>query len=160
MIELSWKKKITDKFDINQEDQEGQSLKERVMSRAQDTTTPEDISYHVWSWWMLLVTVLVVGMMIIIISLSNSKFLLLGLLTLIAMPVIVIYCLIMLIPEIKIFGFTVFDPKKLATRKRFSVGKTIAQSMGREFIRQSPEAAFMILFIIALFIIAVVLAIV
>ncbi|MHA1450758.1 MAG: hypothetical protein ACTSP4_15225 [Candidatus Hodarchaeales archaeon] len=155
---MSWKKIITGITEKDQEDQEGQSLKEKIMSRAQDTTTPEDISYHVWSWWILLVTVLVIGTFIIIISLSNSKFLFLGLLTLIAMPVIVIYCLIMLIPEIKIFGFTVFDPKKLATRKRLSVGKTIAQTMGREFIRQSPETAFLIFFIIALFIIAIVMA--
>lgn len=152
---MSWKKKIIDKLEDNQE---GPSIKERIVSRAQDTTTAEEMTYHVWSWWMLLVTVLIVGMMIIIFSLSNSKFLLLGLLTLIAMPLIIIYCLIMLIPEIKIFGFTVFDPKKLATRKRLSVGRTIAQSMGREFIRQSPEAAFMILIIIALFTIAIVMA--
>ena len=154
VIILAWRKLIKN------DDEKDLSIKEKILARTQDTTSPEDISYHVWSWWVLLVTVLITGTLIIIVSLSNPKFLLLGLLTLIATPVIAVYCLLMLIPKIKVFGFTVFDPKRLSARKRFSVGKTIAKTMGREFIRQSPEVALFIFFIAALFVVALVMALV
>ncbi|MHA2297500.1 MAG: hypothetical protein ACXAEU_17815 [Candidatus Hodarchaeales archaeon] len=151
---MTWRRS---RQDDNEQDR-GFSLKDKILARAQDTTTAEEIAYQVWSWWLLLVMTLIIGVFIIMFSLTNPKFILVGLLTLLAMPVIAIYCLIMLIPEIKIFGFTIFNPRKYSYRKQLSVGRTVAKAMTREFFRQSPEVAFILFAFVAIFIISIILA--
>ncbi|MFW9993822.1 MAG: hypothetical protein ACFFD4_17390 [Candidatus Odinarchaeota archaeon] len=148
----------------SEDDERGKKLplKDRILARAQDTTTPEEISYRMWSWWTLLLLTLIIGTFIILFSFAMAVekpvFLLLGLMTLIAMPVIIIYSMIMLLPEIKVFGFTVFNPKRFSVRRRFSVGRAIARTMTREFFRQSPEVAFLIFAFVIIYIIAIILA--
>ncbi|MHA2225390.1 MAG: hypothetical protein ACXAC8_09310 [Candidatus Hodarchaeales archaeon] len=134
------------------------SIKSAVETRIADTSTPEEVYFSTWAWFWVMIFSVFICLMIFIFSLSNSKFLLMGLLALIAIPFLIVWCLIHMIPTIKIFGFTIFDRHQLSLRRQLSVGKEIARFFSREFLQESPLIAFLLFSFILIFIFSVLVA--
>ncbi|WP_455139859.1 hypothetical protein [Candidatus Hodarchaeum mangrovi] len=135
-------------------------FRETVRQRSRDTSSPEELYFSAWNWFCLMIFGVFFSLIIFIFSLGNPKFLLVGLLALIAIPFIVIWCLTHMVPTIKIFGFTVFDRDQLSVRRQLSIGKEIARFFSREFLQESPMIAFFIFLFILIFILALMSAIV
>lgn len=130
-----------------------EEIRTTVKRRAADTSSAEDIYFSTWAWFWAMIFSGFVCFSIMIFSVVNPRLILVGLLALIALPFAVIWCLIHMIPTIKIFGFTIFDRRKLSLRRQLSLGKEIARFFSREFLQESPIIAFFIFsfFIIFLF---------
>lgn len=127
-----------------------EEIKTTVQRRAADTSSAEEIYFSTWAWFWAMLFSVFICFSIFLFSIVNSRFFLLGLLALIALPFTVIWCLIHMIPTVKIFGFTIFDRRKLSLRRQLSLGKEIARLFSREFLQESPLIAF---FIFAFFVI-------
>ncbi|MHA2074729.1 MAG: hypothetical protein ACXACU_16345 [Candidatus Hodarchaeales archaeon] len=135
-----------------------QELKTSLKTRVSDTSSPEDVYYSTWAWLWAMVFSVIICLAIFMVSLTNPKFLLMGILALIAMPFLVIWCLIHTIPTIKIFGFTIFDRHKLSLRRQLSLGKEIARVFSREFLDESPMIAFLFFAFVVIFILSIAIA--
>ncbi|MFW9853630.1 MAG: hypothetical protein ACFFFG_01120 [Candidatus Thorarchaeota archaeon] len=135
-----------------QEFKSEQSTKVRsaVARRKTQTTTPEELYFSTWAWFWALIFSIIGCFFLFLVGLTNSRFFYLGLLSLLAFPFIAGWCLIHMIPTVKIFGYTIFDRRKLSLRRQLSVGKEIARLFSREFINDEPLFAFLLfLFILA-----------
>ena len=137
-----------------------QEIKTRLRSRASDTSTPDKLYYSIESWFWAMIFLVFICIIIFIFSLTNSvnnpKFLLLGLLSLLAIPFLVLWCLIHMIPTIKIFGITIFDRHKLSLRRQLSIGKEIARLFTKEFLEESPMFAFLFFTFLVIFVLSIV----
>jgi len=140
--------------------QKTSDLRKTVRQRSRETSTPEELYFSAWNWFCLMIFGVFISLMIFIFSLGNPKFLLVGLLALIAIPFVVIWCLTHMVPTIKIFGFTVFDRDQLSVRRQLSIGKEIARFFSREFLQESPMIAFFIFLFFLIFILALMSAII
>jgi hypothetical protein len=136
-----------------------QEIKTSILSRASDTSSPEELYYSTWGWFWAMIFIVFICLFIFMVSLTNSKLLLVGLLSLFAMPFLVVWCLIHMIPTITIFGFTIFDRHKLSLRRQLTIGKEIARLFSREFLEESPMFAFLFFAFILIFILSIVMAI-
>ncbi|MFX0172762.1 MAG: hypothetical protein ACFE9L_12665 [Candidatus Hodarchaeota archaeon] len=134
-------------------------LRTTIKERVTETSTPEDIYFSTWAWFWTMIFAVFICLTIFLFGLTSTNFLLVGLLALIAIPFIVIWCLIHMVPTIKIFGFTIFDRRRLSLRRQLSVGKEIARLFSREFLQESPLFAFLILLFCIMFVFAILLAI-
>ena len=135
-----------------------QKIKTNLKSRVSDTSSPEDLYYSTWGWFFAMIFGIFICLAIFMISITNPKFILLGILSLLAMPFLVVWCLIHMIPTIKIFGFTIFDRHKLSLRRQLSLGKEIARLFSREFLDESPLIAFLFFAFIVIFILSIAIA--
>ncbi len=135
-------------------------LKSTITSRVSETSTPEDIYFSTWAWFWAMIFVVFICLSIFIFSLVNFRFIFVGLLALIAMPFLVIWCLIHMVPTIKIFGFTIFDRRRLSLRRQLTVGKEIARIFSREFLQESPIIAFLVFSFLIIFVFAVIIALI
>lgn len=138
--------------------QKREEIKTSVQRRAADTSTAEDIYFSTWAWFWAMLLSIFVCFLIFMISLVNPPFILVGFLALIALPFIVIWCLIHMVPTIKIFGFTIFDRRRLSLRRQLSLGKEIARLFSREFLSESPIIAFFIFLFFIVFLFALLFA--
>jgi cation transport ATPase len=127
-----------------------EEIRTTVERRAADTSTAEDVYFSTWAWFWAMIFSAFVCLVIFMVGITNPRFFLVGVLALIALPFIVIWCLIHMVPTIKIFGFTIFDRHRLSLRRQLSLGKEIARLFSREFLQESPIIAF---FIFAFFVI-------
>lgn len=112
-----------------------------------------------WSWFLLMIFGVFVGFTAFIFLLPNSSTLLLALLILLGIPFWILYCLFMMVPDITIFGVTVFSRRKLSVRNSVSVGGRIAYMFSKEFFRQHPQGAFVIFGYFVLLFLTVVIAV-
>jgi hypothetical protein len=138
--------------------QKKQAFQQTVQDRVADTSTPEEMYYSTTTWFWTMIFVIIICISFFFYGLVSPKFLLVGLLALIAMPFLVVWCLIHMVPTIKIFGFTIFDRKQLSLRRQLSVGKEIARFFTREFIQESPEFAFFLFLFSIIFLMALLFA--
>jgi len=135
-----------------------EEIKTTVQRRAADTSTAEEIYFSTWAWFWAMIFSGFACFSIFLFGVVNPRFILVGLLALIALPFIVIWCLIHMVPTIKIFGFTIFDRRKLSLRRQLSLGKEIARLFSREFLQESPIIAFFIFVFFVIFIFALLFA--
>lgn len=137
-----------------------QEIKTSFKSRVKDTSSPQELYYSTWGWFWAMIFSAFICLFIFMISLTNSKLILVGLLSLLAMPFVVIWCLIHMIPSITIFGFTIFDRHKLSLRRQLTIGKEIARLFSREFLKESPIFAFLFFAFVVIFILSILMAII
>ena len=135
-----------------------EEIKTTIERRAADTSTAEDIYFSTWAWFWAMIFGVFVCFAIIMVGIANPRFILVGALALIALPFIVIWCVIHMVPTIKIFGFTIFDRRRLSLRRQLSLGKEIARLFSREFLQESPIIAFFIFAFFVIFLFALLLA--
>ncbi len=138
-----------------------EQTEEEVKKRAdpKSTSTPEKIAFQMWGWFWALIIGCFVLFLFVLITLTNPDFWLTGILAIIAIPFWVFICLRNMIPEIKIFGFTIYSRKHLSLRQQLSVGGTIAKFFTKEFFRENPFAALSIVFFTVMFLLSIVLAV-
>lgn len=129
-----------------------------VQERARDTSSPENIYYSTWAWFWAMIFGIFGCLILFTMGISNPKFFLVGLLALLAVPFVIIWCLIHMIPTIKIFGFTVFDRRSLSLQRQLSLGKEIARLFSREFLHESPTFAFLLFAFLTIFILSLLMA--
>ena len=154
-----WKSRLTSlestiKTKLEQTEEE---VKKR--SDPKSTSMPEQVAFQMWGWFWALIVGSFVLLMFVIVTLTNPDFLLTGILTLIAIPFWIFICMRNMIPEIKIFSFTIYSRKHLSLRQQLSVGATIARFFTKEFFRENPFAAWSIIGFSFLFLISLVLAV-
>ena len=137
----------------------GEDFRETLSTRIGDTSTPEEVYYSTTAWFWAMVIVIMICITLFLYGIMNTRFLLVGLLALIAMPFLVIWCLIHMIPTVRIFGFTIFDRNQLSFRRQLTIGKEIARFFSREFLEESPLFAFLLFTFIVLFILTLITAI-
>ena len=143
--------------------QQFRTYKDDVVSKAktrmEDTSSPEQVYYSSWTWFWAMIFGVFLIFTLMIMTLVNPKFLLFNILLLLAIPFWIIWCLIHMIPEIRILGFTIFSRKQLSLRRQLSLGKEIARLFSRQFYQESPEAFFIFYIFIAFILLAILLAI-
>lgn len=135
-----------------------EEIKTTVQRRTADTSTAEEIYFSTWAWFWTMIFSGFACFSIFLFGVVNQRFILVGFLALIALPFIVIWCLIHMVPTIKIFGFTIFDRRKLSLRRQLSLGKEIARLFSREFLQESPIITFFIFAFFVIFIFALLFA--
>ena len=135
-----------------------EEIRTTVKRRAADTSSAEEIYFSTWAWFWAMLFSVIVCFSIAIFSIVNTRFIFVGLFALIALPFAVIWCLIHMIPTVKIFGFTIFDRHKLSLRRQLSLGKEIARLFSREFLQESPLIAFFIFAFFVVFLFALLFA--
>ncbi len=135
-----------------------EEIKTTVKRRAADTSSAEEVYFSTWAWFWAMIFSGFGCLIIFMVGITTPNFFLVGVLALIALPFIVIWCLIHMIPTIKIFGFTVFDRRKLSLRRQLSLGKEIARVFSREFLQESPIIAFFIFAFFVIFLFALLFA--
>ncbi|MFX1284018.1 MAG: hypothetical protein ACFFB5_10205 [Promethearchaeota archaeon] len=135
-----------------------EEIRTSVKRRAAETSTAEELYFSTWAWFWAMIFSGFVCLSIFLFSVVNARFFLVGLLALIALPFVVAWCLIHMIPTVKIFGFTIFDRRKLSLRRQLSLGKEIARLFSREFLQESPIIAFFIFAFFVIFIFALLFA--
>ncbi len=135
-------------------------IQQTVTSRLGDTSTPDEVYYSTTAWFWAMFFVIIICATLFLYGLMNSRFLLVGLLALIAMPFLTIWCLIHMIPTIRVFGFTVFNRNQLSLRRQLSLGKEIARFFSREFLVESPTFAFLFFLFLFIFVMSILFAVV
>ncbi|MFX0014354.1 MAG: hypothetical protein ACFFB2_08460 [Promethearchaeota archaeon] len=138
--------------------QKTQEIRTTVKKRAADTSTAEEIYFSTWAWFWAMIFSFFVCLSIFMFSIVNPRFILVGFLALIALPFITVWCLIHMVPTIKIFGFTIFDRRRLSLRRQLSLGKEIARLFSREFLQESPIIAFFIFAFLVIFLLSLLFA--
>ncbi|MHA2363179.1 MAG: hypothetical protein ACXAC7_04425 [Candidatus Hodarchaeales archaeon] len=123
------------------------------------TTTPEEYLGTIWGWFWALWFGFFIALIGIVLAFSNPKFWLFAILLAIALPFWVIYCILMMIPEVKIFGFTVFNRRNLSVRQSLTVGSRLTYFLSKEFIRSSPEIAILIFGFIGVLFFSIIIAV-
>ena len=124
------------------------------------TSNPEQVLGTMWSYFFALWIGLFISLIAVIALMGNPKTSLLAILILIAIPFWVLFCILMMIPDVKIFGVTIFSRRNLSLRKSVSLGRRILYTFSREFYHQNPLLATILLLYGALIIIAVIYAVV
>ena len=123
------------------------------------TSTPEQVIGTMWSYFFAFWIGLFISLFAIITFVSNPKTQLLAVLIIIAIPFWAIFCLVMMIPDVKIFGITVFSRRNLSLRKSVSLGRRILYTFSREFYRQNPLLATLLIVYFLLIIAAILYAV-
>ena len=134
------------------------AFKQAVSDRVDSTSRPEEVYYSTVAWFWAMVFTIIICPTLFLYGIVTPKFFFVGLLALVAMPFLVVWCIIHMIPTVKIFGFTIFDRRQLSLRRQLSVGKEIARFFTREFIQESPEFAFFLFLFLGLFLLSVLFA--
>ncbi|MHA1975702.1 MAG: hypothetical protein ACW98F_11600 [Candidatus Hodarchaeales archaeon] len=137
-----------------------EKFQQTVSKRMSDTSSPENVYYSTTAWFWAIFFVIIICLFLFFSGIMNPRFFLMGLLALLAMPFLVFWCLIHMIPTIRIFGFTVFDRSQLSLRRQLTVGKEIARFFTREFLEESPTFAFILFMFLLIFIISIFFAVV
>ena len=109
------------------------------------TSNPEQVIGTMWSYFFAFWIGLFLSLFAIITFIYNPKTQLLAILIIIAIPIWAIFCLVMMIPDVKIFGITVFSRRNLSLRKSVSLGRRILYTFSREFYRQNPLLATLLI---------------
>ena len=123
------------------------------------TSNPEQVIGTMWSYFFAFWIGLFISLFAIITFVSNPKTQLLAVLIIIAIPFWAIFCLVMMIPDVKIFGITVFSRRNLSLRKSVSLGRRILYTFSREFYRQNPLLATLLIVYFLLIIAAILYAV-
>jgi hypothetical protein len=133
-------------------------FQQAVNRRVSDTSSPDEVYYSSTAWFWAMFFVIIICISLFFSGIMYPRFFLMGLLALLAMPFLVLWCLIHMIPTIRIFGFTIFDRSHLSLRRQLTVGKEIARFFTREFLEESPIFAFFLFLFILIFILSVLFA--
>lgn len=121
-----------------------------------NTSNPEQVIGTMWSYFFAFWFGIFISLIAIIFLLGSPRTSFLAILIIIAMPFWAIFCFVMMIPDVKIFGVTVFSRRNLSLKKSVSLGRRIVYTFSREFYRQNPVLAS-ILVIYALLIIGAII---
>ena len=161
----SIKNKLNDIANQVQEDYKNQNTNNQRSNQGQrkgaySTSNPEQVIGTMWSYFFAFWLGLFISLFAIMVFLTNQKTFFLAILILIALPFWAIFCLLMMIPDVKIFGVTVFSRRNLSLRKSVSLGRRILYTFSREFVKQNPTMATLLFAYFFLIIIAVIYAVV
>jgi hypothetical protein len=136
-----------------------EEFQQAVNRRVSDTSSPDEVYYSTTAWFWMMFFVVIICLSFFFYGVFNPRFFLMGFLALLAMPFLVIWCLIHMIPTIRVLGFTVFDRSQLSLRRQLTVGKEIARFFTREFLEESPIFAFFLFLFILVFILSILMAV-
>jgi hypothetical protein len=136
-----------------------EEFQQAVNRRVSDTSSPDQVYYSTTAWFWAMFFVIIICLSLFFSGIMYPRFFFMGLLALLAMPFLVIWCLIHMIPTIRIFGFTVFDRSQLSLRRQLSVGREIARFFTREFLEESPIFAFLLFMFMLMFILSILMAV-
>lgn len=124
------------------------------------TSNPEQVLGTMWSYFFAMWIGIFISLFAIIFLISKPKTSFLAILILIAIPFWVIFCILMMIPDVKIFGVTVFSRKNLSLRKSVSLGKRLVYVFSKEFYRQNPLLASILVVYVVLILFAIIYAVI
>jgi hypothetical protein len=143
----------------NQNNQNSKGKRENHYQKNYSTSNPEQVIGTMWSYFTAFWLGIFISMFAILILLPNPKTSFLAILIIIALPFWAVFCFIMMVPDVKIFGVTVFSRRNLSLRKSVSFGKRIVYAFSKEFFRQNPTMATFLFVYLFLIIIAVIFAV-
>ncbi|PWI47643.1 hypothetical protein CEE45_10780 [Candidatus Heimdallarchaeota archaeon B3_Heim] len=135
-----------------------EEFQDAVNRRVSDTSSPEGVYYSTTAWFWAMFFVIIICLALFFSGFMYPRLFLVGLLALLAMPFLVIWCLTHMIPTLRIFGITVFDRNQLSLRRQLTVGKEIARFFTREFLEESPIFAFFLFMFLLIFILSILFA--
>ena len=124
------------------------------------TSNPEQVLGTMWSYFIAFWMGIFISLFAIVFLLSNPKTMFLAVLIIIALPFWAIFCFIMMVPDVKIFGVTVFSRRNLSLRKSVSLGRRIIYTFSREFYKQNPLMATFLFAYLFLVVLAIIYAVV
>lgn len=124
------------------------------------TSHPEEFLETIWSWFAMLWIGIFVALAGIVLALSNTKFWPFAIILFIGLLVWIPFCIFMMIPDIKILGFTLFSRRKLGIRQSLTVGSRLSYTLSREFFRQNPGWAFLLFAFFILIFVSIVIALI
>lgn len=145
--------------EVNQQKYNNNQSQQRNRHNNYGTSNPEQVLGTMWSYFFALWIGLFFSLIAVVVLISQPKTAFLAILILVAMPFWVLFCLVMMIPDVKIFGVTVFSRRNLSLRKSVSLGRRIVYTFSREFYRQNPGIATLLLVYFVLIIIAIIYAV-
>ena len=146
--------------EVNQQKYNSNQSQPRNRKNNYGTSNPEQVIGTMWSYFFALWIGLFFSLIAVVVLISQPKTAFLAILILIAMPFWALFCLLMMIPDVKIFGVTVFSRRNLSLRKSVSLGRRIVYTFSKEFYRQNPGIATLLLVYFFLIIIAIIYAVV
>ena len=120
------------------------------------TSNPEQVLGTMWSYFIAFWMGIFISLFAIIALLPHPKTAFLAILIIIAMPFWALFCAFMMVPDVKIFGVTIFSRRNLSLRKSVSLGRRLIYIFTKEFYRQNPTIAIVIFsyfFLVIVFII-------
>ena len=123
------------------------------------TSNPEQVIGTMYSYFAAFWIGTFISMIAILFLLPNQKTWFLAILIIIAWPFWAVFCLFMMIPEVKIFGVTIFSRKNLSLRQSVSFGKRLLYAFSREFYRSNPTMFTFLLVYLILVLVAIFMAI-
>lgn len=123
------------------------------------TSNPEQVIGTMWSYFVAFWMGIFLSLIAILVLINNDKTFFLAILIIIAMPFWAIFCFIMMIPDVKIFGFTVFSRRNLSLRKSVSLGRRVLYAFSKEFYRSNPGMATLLFIYMVLIIVAILYAV-
>ena len=129
-------------------------------SNSYSTSNPEQVLGTMWSYFIAFWMGIFISLFAILALLPHPKTFFLAILIIIALPFWAVFCLIMMVPDVKILGVTVFSRRNLSLRKSVSLGKRLVYTFSKEFYRQNPTIAFFLFFYFFLVIAAIIYAVI
>ena len=145
--------------DYKQQNQNSGKPNQKHRQNSYSTSNPEQVLGTMWSYFFAFWIGLFMSLFAVMVLITNQKTIFLAILILVAMPFWALFCLLMMIPDVKIFGVTVFSRRNLSLRKSVSFGRRILYTFSREFYRQNPFMATVLLVYLGLIIVAVLYAV-
>lgn len=133
--------------------------KKSYQTFSKETTNPEQVIGTMWSYFIAFWIGTFISVFAFFMLLNDEKSWFLAVLIIIAWPFWAIFCMLMMVPTVKIFGVTIFSRKNLSLKRSVSIGKRILYTFSREFYNSNPKMFFflltyLILVIVALYIFA------
>lgn len=145
--------------EVNQQKYNNNQPNQRNRQSNYSTSNPEQVIGTMWSYFFAFWIGLFISLLAVVVLISQPKTALLAILILIAIPFWAIFCFLMMIPDVKIFGVTVFSRRNLSLRRSVSLGRRIIYTFSREFVRQNPTLATILFIYLFLIIIAIIYAV-
>jgi len=123
------------------------------------TSHPEQVIGTMYSYFVAFWIGTFISIIAFLILLPNQKTWPLAILILIAWPFWAIFCLFMMIPEIKIFGVTIFSRKNLSLKQSVTFGRRLLYTFSKGFYKTNPTMFTFLLVYLVLVILAIGLAV-
>lgn len=124
-------------------------------SSSGDHSSPEQIIGTMYSYFVAFWVGTIISAIAFVMLLPSPKTWFLAVMIIIAWPFWAVFCLVMMIPEVRIFGVTIFSRRNLSLRQSVSFGKRILYTFSREFYQSNPTMATILFFYLLLVIIAI-----
>lgn len=152
-------KGIVEDIKESAKDEQNQNLQSNLATH-HVASQAEEVLGTIWGWFVMLWIGIFVALAGIVLALSNTKFWPFAILLFIGLLIWIPFCIFMMIPDIKILGFTLFSRRKLGIRQSLTVGSRLSYTLSREFFRQNPGWAFFLFAFFILIFVSIVIAII